>query len=154
MSIYSDQDHYESFEYNPCIRKGKHKPVYKKQKKYEAKVQKTNLIRPKRGKLISNNMDSSVSTNKEMFNSMLKILDSKKELEWDNDYEFLYNYTFRFEKDEELEKKYQYIQQKILENKWADAYDEYYRDYYEDEYEYNSYRYRSYRYRSRRRYRR
>ena len=147
MSICSDQDHYESFEYNPCIRKGKHKPVYKKQKKYEAKVQKTNLIRPKRGKLISNNADSSVTTNNEMFNNMVKLLNTGNELEWDNDYEFLYNYTFRFEKNEELEKKYQSIQQKILENKWADAYDEYYYDDYDD------YDYRSSRYYYKRRYR-
>ena len=136
---------YDDYEYNPCIRKGKHKPVYKKQKKYEAKVQKTNLIRPKRGKLIGNNMDSIVNTKYEMFNNMIKILYAENELDWDNDYEFLYNYTFRFEKNEELEKKYQSIQQKILENKWADAYDDYYDDYYDDcDYSYRRYYRRRY----------
>lgn len=144
MSICSDPSPYEAFEYNPCIRKGKHKPVYKKQKKYEAKVQKTNLIRPKRGKLISNNADSSVTTNNEMFNNMVKLLNTGNELEWDNDYEFLYNYTFRFEKNEELEKKYQSIQHKIVENEWAYAYDNYYDEYYDDYYDDYDYRYSRY----------
>jgi hypothetical protein len=146
----SDETTYEAFEYNPCIRKGKHKPKHKKQKKYEAKVQKTNLIRPKRGKLISNNADSSVTTNTEMFNNMVKLLNTGNELDWDNDYEFLYNYTFRFEKNEELEKKYQSIQTKITQNKFYDDYEDYdYEDDYEDDYDYRSSRYyykRRYRY--------
>ena len=133
MSICSTNSRYESFEYNPCIRKGKHKIIYKKLKKYEAKVQKMNLIRPKRGKLISNKYDLITSTNSEMFKNMIKILENTNELEWNEDYDFLFKYTFRFAIDDELEKKYAGIQQNIIENKLYQDYEDYedYEDYYE-----------------------
>jgi hypothetical protein len=128
MSIYSEDY------YNPCIRKGKHKPIYKKQKKYEAKVQKTNLIRPKRVKLISNNWDSIINNNKGVFDNMVKILMTENEQDWNDEYEFLYIYTFHRIIDDELEEKYTKIKLAIYENEQYDKYNDYYDDY-EDEYE-------------------
>jgi hypothetical protein len=148
MSICSEDNdvHYESFEYNPCIRKGKHKPVHKKQKKYEAKVQKMNLIRPKRGKLISTNCDSIINNSAELIDNMIKILKSEDELKWDEDYEALYTHIFRFKKDDDLDKNYTKIKLKIYENECNDKYDDYDdydHDYYE--YRYSCFRYRRYR---------
>lgn len=159
MSMCSEPSPYESFEYNPCIRKGKHKPKYKKQKKYEAKVQKTNLIRPKRGKSLSTNYDSLFNNCDIMIKNMIKILKKRNEAEWDDDYESLYTHIFRFTKDDEIEKLYNAIQHTIYENNFYDSYDDY--DYYSssnyyDDYDDYEYRCQCFKYmfrRYRRRYR-
>jgi len=144
MSICSEFK-YEYAEYNPCIRKGKHKPKHKKVKKYEAKVQKTNLIRPKRGKLVSTNCDSNVNNCNTMIKNMIIILKKQNEDDWDDDYDSLYTHIFRFTKDEDLEKNYNSIQESITINKYYDNYD--YDDYDDDyyEYRYSYFRYRRYR---------
>jgi hypothetical protein len=120
--------------YNPCIRKGKHKPKHKKQKKYEAKVQKTNLIRPKRLKIISENCYTNYN-NKELYNDLITILKGKKTKEWNDDYEFLYSQVFYLENDKELQECYLDIQRYIEETK---LYEEYY-DY--DDYDDYDFRY-------------
>lgn len=111
MSIISE-DKYSAFEYNPCIRKGKHKSQHKIQKKYKAKVQKTNLIRPKRYKIVSEICDT-VYNNKELFNELLIILKDKNIKKWNDDCELLYNQVFRLENDVELQKYYLDIQTDI-----------------------------------------
>lgn len=142
MSICSDDY------YNPCIRKGKHKPKHKKQKKYEAKVQKTNLIRPKRGKLVSTNYDSSSNNCEAMIKNMIQILKKGNESEWDDDYESLYTHIFRFTKDDEIEKQYNAIQRTFYDCNWYEPYYDDYDDYtvysrynYYDEYDEREYRY-------------
>lgn len=121
---------YDLVEYNPCIRKGKHKPKHKKQKKYEAKVQKTNLIRTKCHKIFSENYDT-IYNNKELYNDLITILKGKKTEEWNDDYEFLYSQVFHLENDKELQECYLDIQRCIQETK---MYEEYYD--YDDDYEF------------------
>jgi hypothetical protein len=82
-------DKYTSFEYTPCIRKGKHKPKHKKKIKYEAKIQKTNLIHPIRHKLVSENFDI-IYHNKEIPNDLIQILLNKNATKWKDEYEFRY----------------------------------------------------------------
>lgn len=132
MSNYFE-DKYSRFEYNPCIRKGKHKPKHKKQKKYESKIQKTNLIRPTRHKLVSENFDI-IYHNNEIPNDLIKILLNKNATKWNDEYDFLYNHIFHLEDNKELEQYYLDIQRYIHEE-YEKSYDEY------DEYEEYEFRY-------------
>lgn len=120
-----------SFEYNPCIRKGKHKPVYKKQKKYEAKVQRMNLIRPKRGKIINNNLYEIYTSNKDIYKELIDILKSGKHTQWNEDYYYLYKCVFHLDNDKELVEKYNKILCDIEQDKIDEFYEEYeeYEDY-------------------------
>jgi hypothetical protein len=81
-----DDNSYISYEYKTCIRKGKKKIIYKKQKKYEAKSQKKNLNIAKRPKLINNceamnNIDKSEEEVEEYYTIEIP------ELEW-NRYDY------------------------------------------------------------------
>lgn len=132
----SDFDDITVIEYNPCIRKGKYKLKIKKVKKYEAKVQKINLVRSKRGKLIGNsNHDAIISTSKELIDNMIKILMEETIYKWDDDYESLYSHICREKKNEELENKYINIKLKIDAYRYGDDYDNY--DDYDDNYYYD-----------------
>lgn len=96
---YDDMNDECSFEYNPCIRKGKHKIVHKKQKKYEAKVQKMNLIRTKRHKAIYNDgvlilLDSSA------LNDLITILKDNDTSRWNETHEHLYTNVYKLYEDE------------------------------------------------------
>lgn len=122
----------DSYEYNPCIRKGKHKPKHKKQKKYQAKIQKTNLIRPKRHKLTNDTL----ITNQKLFNELSTILLASDTTQWNEDYEQLYRYVFKLEKNVDYALLYNEIQVKIIEDQYDD---------YDDDDWYESYKYR-YRY--------
>lgn len=134
MSICSDTNPYDSVEYNPCIRKGKHKPKHKKQKKYEAKIQKINLNQPKRHKL-ANNCDT-VYNSKELFNELVSILKHGKVLEWNDDYDLLYTQVFKLNNDKELEENYNNIQRQLEEIRQDELEDMY------EEAEMRCYRYR------------
>jgi hypothetical protein len=121
MSVCSD-NYYEQFEYNPCIRKGKHKPIYKKQKKYEAKIQKTNLIQPKRAKLV-NYLDSIINSQL-LLNQVVEILKKKSTDEWNDEYEYIYS-IYRLSENEELSNNYKSIQSELEEREYYDNYDDY-----------------------------
>jgi hypothetical protein len=117
MSIYSEDSlyedsPYESFEYNPCIRKGKHKPVHKKVKKYEAKVQKMNLIRTKRHKVIYS--DGYVEQNDQSkLKILLNILQTTDWGSWNDDYEYLYRNVYKLYEDETYQAQYEKVQQEL-----------------------------------------
>lgn len=97
MTSYTEYPTYDSFELNPCIRKGKYKSTYKKHNKYEAKIQRVNLIRSKRDKLLINNWHTNINNNKLFIISndtnikeMIKILRENDIYKWDNEYEMIY----------------------------------------------------------------
>ncbi len=136
MSICSDTNSYDSVEYNPCIRKGKHKPKHKKQKNYQAKIQKINLIRPKRHKLVDN--CDTIYNSKELFNELVSILKRGKVLEWNDDYDLLYTQVFKLKDDKEFEDNYNNIQRQLEEIRQEEL---------EDMYEEAEMRYYRYRYR-------
>lgn len=119
------ETNYELFEYNPCIRKGKHKPKFKKQKKYLAKIQKINLIRPKRAKIINNNYDSHIFSQYQV-NKIINILQKAIWEEWDSNYEFIYN-LYKLSEDTELANNYNTIQEKLYEYNYDE--EDYYDDY-------------------------
>lgn len=115
-----------SFEYNPCIRKGKYKPVYKKQKKYEAKSQKMNLICSQRHKLI----DETRIDSKSMYNEVINILNKGLYSEWNDNYYYLYTQVYHLDNDKELAKKYQKILIDIQDIELYKLYDDYYEKFY------------------------
>lgn len=134
MSVCSEPSPYDSFEYNPCIRKGKHKPKYKKQKKYEAKVQKTNLIRTKRHKVIYS--DGYVEQNDpSKLKILINILQTTDWGSWTDDYEHLYTNIYKLYEDETFKAQYNKIQEEL----YYSNYDDYYDDYYDDMDSYHSF---------------
>jgi hypothetical protein len=114
--------------YNPCIRKGKHKPVYKKQKKYEAKAQKKNRIQPLTHKIHNVNTIYSEHIHTKL-DDLIKILKECKITEWSSDYEDYYQNHHCYE-NETLASQYDTLQTAIIQ----DEYDKYYDDY-EDRWE-------------------
>ncbi len=153
MSNYFE-DKYSSFEYNPCIRKGKHKPKHKKQKKYESKIQKMNSIQSIRNKLIINNYDT-MNISNDVYNELIDILVRKDVTLWNDDYDILYNKLCVLQNNKTIEQGYIYInqyieKQKTYEQKDYDKYDKYdeydeYKDYivcnFKDFEEYSDYKY-------------
>lgn len=113
----SDYDPYEDVEYNPCIRKGKHKPKHKKQKKHEAKVQKMNLIRSKNYKVIDNDSTTIVYA-EHTLNTMLEVLKTMDIYNWTDDYENLYNNIYCLNEIDKYECQYDALQQAIEDEKY------------------------------------
>jgi hypothetical protein len=118
-----------SVEYNPCIRKGKHKPKHKKQKKYEAKVQKMNLIRSKNHKIIYADLMVTVPAST-LIDELLEILkDTNTEL-WKDEHEQLYTY-YHLNDIEKYKKQYDVLQEAIT-REYEDAVDDAMEEYYEN----------------------
>jgi hypothetical protein len=128
MSDYeSDNDPHSHVEYNPCIRKGKHKPKHKKQKKYEAKVQKMNLIRSKNHKVIYN--DPAVFIyNESTLKSLLEILKTKNTYDWNDDYEYQYTSIYKLGDIKEYAEQYEALQLALDYENLQDDYDNNYDD--------------------------
>lgn len=133
----SNNDPHSHAEYNPCIRKGKHKPKHKKQKKYEAKVQKMNLIRSKNHKIIDNDSIAIVYT-KYALDELIGILKTVDINNWNDDYENLYTNVYHLDQIDKYKRQYDALQRAIEEEK--------YYQYEEDQYEYKWELYKSYRY--------
>lgn len=115
----AELDAYLDIEYNTCIRKGKHKPKHIKHKRYEAKVQKINLIRSKRHKFVYDNYDARI-TNQKLFDELIQVLGTKDASKWNDEYETLSIYVFKLETNTEYVRLYNDMQNKIEE----DYYDE------------------------------
>ena len=141
MSVYeSDTDPHSHVEWNPCIRKGKHKPKHKKQKKHEAKIQKTNLIRSKTYKLLNSEI-AYFADDKKVFDNLVRILKTSSTAEWNEDCELLYTSIYHMDRVEEYQKLYDNLQTaKANEEYYAlcATYEEYDDDYYDryEEYKY------------------
>ena len=129
----NENDYYNSFEYNPCIRKGKNKPKHKKQKKYEAKVQKMNLIRPKTDKILSNDINAIVNT-KVILNELLELLKTKDTERWNDSHTYLYENIYHLNKIELYTNQYNSLQAAIQDELISKLYEDYYEDYYERQY--------------------
>jgi hypothetical protein len=116
---------FEDYEYKECIRKGKKKVAHKKQKKYEAKVQKKNRIQPLTHKIQDVNTIYTLHIHTKL-DDLIKILKECKTTEWTSDYEDYYQNHHCYE-NETLAVQYETLQSAIIE-------EEYYR-YYEKEIE-------------------
>lgn len=113
---------YEDYEYKECIRKGKKKIVYKKQKKYEAKVQKKNRIQPLTHKLQNINGIHLENINTYM-DDLIKILKACKITEWTSEYEDYYQNHHCYE-NEVLATQYETLQNTIVEEEYNRYYEE------------------------------
>jgi hypothetical protein len=137
MSDYeSDDEPHSHIEWNPCIRKGKHKPKHKKQKKYEAKIQKMNLIRSKNHKVIDSDF-SAIVYSEHMLLELLKILKTSDIYNWNADYEYLYEKVYCLDRIDKYKTQYDKLQQ-VIEQEQYDEYEE-------EQYEYRRELYECYR---------
>ena len=127
MSDYeSDNEPHSHVEWNPCIRKGKNKPKYTKQKKYDAKIQKMNLIRSKNHKVIDSDFNAIVYT-EHTLNELLEILKTSDIYNWNDDYEYLYEKVYYLNRIDKYKTQYEIIQHSIK----LEKYDKYEDDQYE-----------------------
>jgi hypothetical protein len=127
MSVY-ESNPYLHIEYNPCIRKGKHKPKHKKQKKYEAKLQKMNLIRSKNYKVIDNDSTTIVYA-EHTLNTMLEVLKTIDIYNWTDDYENLYKNVYCLNEIDKYQSQYIALQRAIEENEYNTKWEEEMEDY-------------------------
>ena len=134
-----DRDEYE---YTVCLRKGKHKPKHKKQKKYDAKSQRMVPQEAKytlEGYMLFRN-------DKSVYDDLIKVLKAVDVDNWNEEYEHLYTYVYKLYEVEELKPAYDTIIQKIEQYEMEQEYDKYYyQDYdpYEEDYRWCKY-YRNY----------
>ena len=105
-----------TYEYNPCIRKGKYRHTYKKPKKYEPKAHKWNLNQSRRHKIIESEIDAFHDT-KDSLTELIEILNTENVLKWNSNYEQVYK-EYNLEEIEELKNGYLTIQYKICEDMW------------------------------------
>jgi hypothetical protein len=124
----SDCDPHEHIEWNPCIRKGKHKPKHKKQKNYEAKVQKMNLIRSKNYKAVESDSTTVVYT-EHTLNEMLEVLKTMDIYNWTDDYENLYKNVYCLNEIDKYQSQYIALQIAIEENEYNTKWEEEMEDY-------------------------
>lgn len=113
---------YEDYEYKECIRKGKKKPVYKKQKKYEAKVQKKNRIQPKTHKLQS---EFHQENSNSILDTLIKVLKDCTIADWCSEYEDYYQNHHCYE-NEILVKQYEILQSNIIQEEYEEYEDDWY----------------------------
>lgn len=102
---------YDDYEYNPCIRKGKHKPKHKKQKNYIAKVQR---MCPRDGKY-TYDYYSLLINDKTQYNELVNLLKRVDWKRWNDDYEHLYQKVYKLYEVPELKATYDQIQKNIEE---------------------------------------
>ena len=100
---------YDDYEYNPCIRKGKHKPKHKKQKNYIAKVQR---MYPQEGKYTYDDYVA-LLTDKTVYNEVVNILKKADAHNWNDDYENLYQNIYKLYEVPEMKSAYDQLQTAI-----------------------------------------
>jgi hypothetical protein len=113
---------FEDYEYKECIRKGKKKVVHKKQKKYEAKVQKKNRVQPLTHKIQNMNTIHQENTDS-ILDKLVEILKACKITEWSSDYEDYYQNHHCYE-NTALAEQYKTLQDTIIEEEYNKYYDE------------------------------
>lgn len=100
---------YDDYEYNPCIRKGKHKPKHKKQKNYVAKVQR---MYPQEGKYTFNDYITPI-IDKTVYNELVNILKKADAYSWNDEYENLYQNIYKLYEVPEMKSAYEKLQNEI-----------------------------------------
>lgn len=106
---------YDDYEYNPCIRKGKHKPKHKKQKNYIAKVQR---MHPQEGKYVYNDYALFIN-DRTQYNQLVALIKSLNWKNWTDDDEHLYQKVYKLYEVPELKVAYDNIQRNIAEDELA-----------------------------------